>query len=885
MAAVLALRGSQIVVRLASESGNRWEWSMRFLSFLLAGFTLSALAGGCSSDTTGGTGGSGGDPGPEWTLDAGALKLLVTESPWNMTFFDADGNEVLVELSDTGDGPSGSLGMHLGPPPPAGRQTLYPIEDGVPATPPLHDSGWVHATEVESSEFEGDSYVATIATSDPDRKLELVATPGDGVIEIRVQPANSDGVQALGVGFVAEPEERFVGFGERSNAVNQNGGALEHYVSDGPYYNAAEYALMINVLLPPPGVRWRKDGTYFPIPWLLSSRGYGVLLDNDEVSYHRVGSDSPNAWSMEVEATQMQFRVFGGPTPVDALSRYTEELGRQPDNDAPWFFGAWLQTDNDVRIEEARLADVPTSLNATYTHYLPCGSQQGNEQAQRDRTAANHDMGVAIHTYFNPMICVSYEPVFSEAEERGALLKHADGETYIYDYCSNTNNCFEVSQFDFTAESGRSTYETLLDEAIEHGFDGWMEDFGEYTPLDAVADNGATQTASHNGYVRDYHCGAYEGTMDAGKPLARFVRSGWTGSPRCSPIVWGGDPTTGWDFDGLRSSINRALSMGTSGVGIWGSDIGGFFSIALPVGAPPRVLTDEMFERWIAFGGMSVVMRSERSGVQVPEYDRPQPWDEDHQPTWRMYSKLHTQLYPYLQAAAERYYATGRPVMQHHVLTHPADAEATGRDDQYMFGPSILVAPVYTEGATDRELYLPEGTWVEWWRTVTYGDEGGTFSLGDAVLHEGAQSVTVGAPLNEIPMFVEAGGVIPMLSPDVFTLAEYGDDPEIIHASDRDDILHVLAFPRGETAGTFYDDGTWMSVEADGTWTLTLENDVERTIHLEASTKTLTQPFDVCGLTVDGTPLPEDDWSYNPDTGVLEATYTTTTAPLQTTPC
>jgi alpha-glucosidase (family GH31 glycosyl hydrolase) len=250
-----------------------------------------------------------------------------------------------------------------------------------------------------------------------------------------------------------------------------------------------------------------------------------------------------------------------------------------------------------------------------------------------------------------------------------------------------------------------------------------------------------------------------------------------------------------------------------------------------------------------------------------------------------LYSKLHTQLYPYIQAAAEEYYATGRPIMQHHVLTHPGDDEATGRDDQYMFGPSILVAPVYVEGATDRELYLPEGSWVEWWRTVAYGEEGGTFTLGTAVLHDGMQSVSVGAPLTEIPMFVEAGGVIPMLSPDVFTLAEYGDDPEIIHASDRDHLLHVLAFPRGETAGKFYDDGTWTSVEGDGTWTLTLENSTERTIHLEATTRTLTQPFDICGVDLDGTPLSEQDWSYDEATGVLDATYKTTSGTLEVTGC
>ena len=123
----------------------------------------------------------------------------------------------------------------------------------------------------------------------------------------------------------------------------------------------------------------------------------------------------------------------------------------------------------------------------------------------------------------------------------------------------------------------------------------------------APPEDGTTGTDFHNRYAREYHCGAYEATQDAGKPLARFTRSGWTGSPACSPIVWGGDPTTGWDYDGLESSIYRALSIGTSGVGIWGSDIGGFFAMF------GRLLSDELFDRWIA------AMRS-RTGRLSPRW-------------------------------------------------------------------------------------------------------------------------------------------------------------------------------------------------------------------------------------------------------------------------
>ena len=159
---------------------------MRIACFFWIGSMLGLLLAGCSNAE------------PQWAVDAGALKLRVTDDPWNMMFFDAAGNEILVELPAVDDSPTGSLGMHLGPPPPGNGQlpSLPPAlsQTPVPPVPPQRDSGWVHATAVESSKLEGETYTAKIATSDPARKLELVATAqGDGVIEVNVTPATSEG--------------------------------------------------------------------------------------------------------------------------------------------------------------------------------------------------------------------------------------------------------------------------------------------------------------------------------------------------------------------------------------------------------------------------------------------------------------------------------------------------------------------------------------------------------------------------------------------------------------------------------------------------------------------------------------------------------------------
>ena len=190
------------------------------------------------------------------------------------------------------------------------------------------------------------------------------------------------------------------------------------------------------------------------------------------------------------------------------------------------------------------------------------------------------------------------------------LTRNALGEPYEYRYTGSSQ--FFVGQVDFTHPDAFDYYGDLLDEAVGHGYDGWMEDFGEYTPLDAHGYDGSTGEAYHNKYVVGYHAAARAYARDrAPRPLARFNRSGWTGAAQHSQIVWGGDPTTGWGFDGLESAIMNGLTMGLSGVSLWGSDIGGFFALSEPQTTP------ELLARWIEFGFASGVMRTQANGFTL----------------------------------------------------------------------------------------------------------------------------------------------------------------------------------------------------------------------------------------------------------------------------
>lgn len=775
-------------------------------------------------------------------MTAGGLTASVSPAPWHLEL--AHGSaRVLSEQRETALGPTGTLGFATA-------------------------GGWWHATRVLSERREGPGYVAELATTDPlGRTIAARVSPdADGVIQVQaeVRGVTTADVTQTGIAFAARGGERYLGFGERSNAVDQRGGTVENYVAEGPYQ--PDENLLIRAFVPAPGFHPRADATYFPVPWLLSTAGYGVLVDNDETSSFRLGSDRHDAWSVEVSSPRISLRVFDGPRPADALRRMTARTGRQPPAAAPFYFGPWFQP-RDERESLAALAkaDAPASVAQTYTHYLPCGDQRGRDE--KARTQLFHQAGMAVTTYFNPMICTGYHPVYDEARARRALTRNALDQPHEYRYTGSSQ--FLVGQFDFSSPAGVGIFSRLLGEAVDAGYDGWMEDFGEYTPTDARSEDGTPGEVMHNRYPRLYHGAAYRYSRTAPRPLARFNRSGWTGTAAVSQIVWGGDPTTDWGFDGLQSAVRNGLTMGLSGVSLWGSDIGGYFSLL------GRRLTPELLVRWIQVGAVSGVMRTQANGFSVPEGGRrPQIFDPQILPFWRRYAKLRTQLYPYLAAAQADYDRTGLPIMRHLALDYPDDPAATARDDEFLFGPDLLAAPVLAPGQRTRPLHLPRGRWIDLWRSAVFNSDGSPVLRGSRMLN-GPRGVTLPAPLGELPLLVRAGAILPLLPADVDTLASYGKARGLVHLSDRARRRTLLAFPHGRSRSALGPGESLSSREGRRSWSLRVSGRVRRTYSLQASLNTLRRRFAPCSVRLGRRALPRRAWRYSRSTRVLRVRFKT----------
>ncbi len=581
--------------------------------------------------------------------------------------------------------------------------------------------------------------------AEPAGVRRTVRRAGPGLVRVRLRaPAGTRRVVAR---FARVRGERFLGFGERSDAVVRTRGTVRHRVTEGPYQPEEEASL--RAVLPPPAYTTRDDATYFPVPWLLSSRGVGVLVEQDADSEHRLG----DPWSVAVEGRELSLLVVAGPTLPAVLRRFTAHVGRQPAV-RPEALGPWWQpTDDEAELRALRAAGALGAVAQTYTHYLPCADhlRPGARARERARTARFARAGLLTTTYFNPMVCTTH-PRFAEAARRGLLTRTAAGTPYLYRYTAAST--FSVGQLDLRARGARPFLRELLGEAFADGHAGWMEDFGEYTPDDAVAADGTTGSAGHNAYPRDYH-GAFHAVTAARRPI-RFVRSGWTGSARSSPVVWGGDPTVGWGFDGLASAVRNGLSMGLSGVSRWGSDVGGFFALSR------RQTSPELLRRWIQVGFASPVMRTQADGFDAGEQvsgRRAQITDPEVLPVWRRYARLRTRLLPELRDAERTYARTGLPVMRHLALAFPRDRRALGRDDEWLLGDDLLAAPVLRPGRRTRALHLPRGRWVDLWRSADAELE----RLRRPRVLRGGRSVRLPAPAGELPLLVRWGARLELL--------------------------------------------------------------------------------------------------------------------------
>ncbi|MFI1161943.1 TIM-barrel domain-containing protein [Streptomyces sioyaensis] len=333
---------------------------------------------------------------------------------------------------------------------------------------------------------------------------------------------------------------------------------------------------------------------------------------------------------------------------------------------------------------------------------------------------------------------VKVEPgytVFDDAVERGVLCTTEGGDIYVGQVWPG-NTAFP----DFATEEAREWWGELNARHVQSGIAGIWNDMnepatGSISPMGMRFGKGMySHERFHNQYAMLMAMGTTEGLLNAMPDKRTFVlsRAGSAGIQRYA-ANWMGDNLANWDH--LKMSIPMATGFGISGQAFVGADIGGFAGDSEP----------ELFVRWMQYGALTPFCRNHSVIANRDQY----PWSfgEAVLGIVRDALQLRYRLLPYIYTSFVRAAETGAPVQRPLVFDHQYDPIVTDMDDQYLFGPDLLVAPVLQPGMTSRQIYLPAGHWHDWHT---------------GQIHEGQRHIVAETPMDRIPLYARAGAVVPM---------------------------------------------------------------------------------------------------------------------------
>ena len=544
----------------------------------------------------------------------------------------------------------------------------------------------------------------------------------------------------LGVG------ENVYGLGERFTAFVKNGQVVE---------------------------TWNKDGgtggdqAYKSVPFYLTNRGYGILVNDTGPVSHEVASEQVSRVQFSVPGERLEYLVIAGPTPKEVLTRLTALTGR-PALPPAWSFGLWLTTSFTTNYDEKtvhgfidkfREYDLP--LHVFHYDCFWMRDYSWCDFTWDERTFPDpagqlrrlHERGLKVCVWINPYIS-QFSRLFPEAVSGGFLLRRADGEPWQTDQWQPG-----MGIVDFTNPAACSWYQEHLRRLMEMGVDCFKSDFGERIPTDVVYHDGSDPQRMHNYYAVLYNETVFrllEQERGVGEAVV-FARASAISGQRF-PAHWGGDCDS--TFESMAESLRGGLSLGLSGFGFWSHDIGGF------EGLPPAAL----YMRWIAFGLLSSHSRLHGSS----SYRVPWNYDDQACDVLRFFTKLKCRLMPYLFAKAIEATQAGTPLMRAMLLEFPDDPACDHLDRQFMLGDALLVAPVFAaDGFVD--YYLPAGRWTH---------------LLSGEVSEGPRWLRTQHDFLSLPLFVRPGSIVALGAVD--TRPDY--------AFARDVVFQLFALPDGHGA-------------------------------------------------------------------------------------
>lgn len=484
----------------------------------------------------------------------------------------------------------------------------------------------------------------------------------------------SDYSRSVGAVFSLSPDEKIFGCGESFTKLNKYGQKVNLYTCDP---NGVETASM-----------------YKPIPFYMSSRGYGVFMHTSTPITCDFGNTYGASNAMWIGDEALDLFVFLG-EPKDILDQYTDLTGKAS-MPPLWSFGLWMSrityfSEQDGRQVAAKLRAnaIPTDVLHFDTGWFEtdwrCDYEfsptrfPNAEGMIKDLSSQGFKTCLWQLPYFVPK-----NKLFPEIISQGLHVKNDQGDIP-----------FEDAVLDFTNPRTIDWYRNKIGPLLEMGVSAIKVDFGEAAPFKGLYANGRTGYYEHNLYPLRYNKIVSDLTNDLHDERIIWARSAWAGSQRY-PLHWGGDAETS-DM-GMESELRGGLSLGLSGFSFWSHDIGGF----------TKRTPENLYRRWLPFGALS---SHTRCHGQPPK----EPWDygQDFQDYFRNTIELKYKLMPYIYTQAKLSSVAGLPMTRALFVEYPNDRGAWDIENEYMFGSDLLVAPLFEEGNGSRSVYLPGGKWID----------------------------------------------------------------------------------------------------------------------------------------------------------------------------
>ncbi|MEI9971300.1 MAG: TIM-barrel domain-containing protein [Ignavibacteriota bacterium] len=571
----------------------------------------------------------------------------------------------------------------------------------------------------------------------------------------------SDYSRSVGAVFSLSPGEKLFGCGESFTKLDKRGQKIVLWANDA---NGVESGRM-----------------YKPIPFFMSSRGYGMFVHTSAPATFDFGASYSMANQLLLGDDDLDLFVFLG-SPKDILDEYTNITGKAS-MPPLWSFGLWMSrityfSEDEVRGVAAKLRQnrIPADVIHIDTGWFETDwrcDYKFSTSRFKDPEKMIADLkrdGLHISLWQLPYF-VPKNSLFPEILQKGLAVKDAKG-----------NLPYEDAILDFTNPATVSWYQDKIAGLLKMGVGAIKVDFGEAAPLTGIYSNGRTGFYEHNIYPLRYNKAVAEITKQVTGENIIWARSAWAGSQRY-PLHWGGD--AGNTDTGMAAELRGGLSFGLSGFTFWSHDIGGFTAKT----------PEELYERWLPFGMLTSHSRSHGAPPKEPwEYSA--TFLDD----FRRADEMKYRLMPYIYAQARDASQRGLPMVRALFVEYPNDPGAWEVEDEYLFGSDILVAPLLEGGTRGRAVYLPEGQWIDYQTGKPYA--GGWHRI------EAGQIPIV--------MLVRDGSVIPQIQPAQSTAQlDWSKLDMVVFASGAQTAHGLICLPSDNALHTM------QATRRDGTFALT----------------------------------------------------------------